>query len=197
VKAAVVTLNTANVQAGEDVVVLGAGGVGLNSISGALIAGAARIIAIDIADEKLETASSFGATYTINSTTADALAEVMKITGRGVDAVFDFVGLQEVTEQALEMVKPGGGLYLVGMSRAQVSISLDLLSTIGGQRRVQGVYIGSSNVKRDIPMYCEHYLAGRMNLDGLVSREISLDDINAGYETLSDPTTSRVVITAF
>jgi S-(hydroxymethyl)glutathione dehydrogenase/alcohol dehydrogenase len=95
------------------------------------------------------------------------------------------------------MLGVGGGLYLVGLARPDIDIALNIMSAIAGQRRVQGVNYGSTNFKRDIPMYAELYLQGRMNLDDLVSRTISLRDVNDGYAALKDGSLNRVVVTSF
>jgi S-(hydroxymethyl)glutathione dehydrogenase/alcohol dehydrogenase len=189
-------INTSNTQAGDAVVIIGAGGVGLNAINGAVIAGATTIIAVDVADDKLEKARRFGATHTINSTKTDAIAEVMAITGRGADAAFDFVGIPAVTASGLEMIRPGGGLYLVGIIDPSATLPLLTIGLIGAQKRIQGVYMGSTTPKHDIPLYADLYLQGRFNLDDLMSREISLDGIEAGYDLLKDPEVTRVVITS-
>jgi len=111
--------------------------------------------------------------------------------------VFDFVGQKAVAEQGLAMLGVGGGLYLVGVARTDVDIGVNIFNAIAGQRRVQGVNFGSTNAKRDIPMYAELYLQRRMNLDGLVSRTISLREVNEGYAALKDGSLTRVVITSF
>jgi S-(hydroxymethyl)glutathione dehydrogenase/alcohol dehydrogenase len=190
-------LNTANVGAGDSVVVIGAGGVGLNAVSGARIAGASRIVVVDIQDERLEAARRFGATDVINSTKTKPVEVVRSLLPGGADHVFDFVGLKAVCEAGLEMLAVGGGLYLVGVARPDVEISLNVLSAVSGQRRVQGVTYGSTNFKRDIPMYAELYLQGRMDLDDLVSRTISLREVNDGYAALKDGSLTRVVVTSF
>ena len=189
-------INTSNTQAGDSVVIIGAGGVGLNAINGAVIAGATKIIAVDVADDKLEKARRFGATHTINSTKVDAVAEVIAITGRGADAAFDFVGIPAVTQSGLEMIRPGGGLYLIGIIDPTAVIPLSTLGLIATQKRIQGVYMGSSTPKHDIPLYADLYLQGRFNLDDLMSREIALDGVNEGYGLLKDPDVTRVVITS-
>ncbi|MGX9787803.1 zinc-binding dehydrogenase [Mycobacterium sp. MMS18-G62] len=189
-------LNSANTQAGDSVVIIGAGGVGLSAVNGAQIAGATTIIVVDIFDETLEKARRFGATHTINSTSVDAVAEVTAITGRGADAVFDFVGLPAVTRSALKMVRPGGGLYLIGALDPTATITLSGLSLIFSQKRVHGVYMGSTTPKRDIPLYADLYLQGRFNLDDLISRTIPLDAVNEGYELIHEPDVTRVVITS-
>jgi S-(hydroxymethyl)glutathione dehydrogenase / alcohol dehydrogenase len=190
-------LNTAQARAGDTVVVFGAGGVGLNAISGARIAGASRIVAIDIHMKRLEAAKQFGATDVIDSTKSNPVEAVRSLLPRGADHVFDFVGLKAVAEQGLAMLGVGGGLYLVGVAKPEVNIELNIFDAIGGQKRVQGVNFGSTNFKRDIPMYAALYLQGRMNLDDLVSRRISLREVNDGYAALKDGSLNRVVVTSF
>lgn len=189
-------INTANTQAGDSVVIIGVGGVGLNAINGALIAGATKIIAVDIADDKLEKAKKFGATHTINSSKVDPVAAVLEITGAGADSAFDFVGVPAVTQQGLDMVRPGGGLYCIGILDPAATIPLLTVGLIGAQKRIQGVYMGSTTPKHDIPLYADLYLQGRFNLDDLMSKEIALDEINEGYESLRDSSITRVVITS-
>src|SRR5882762_4194693 len=190
-------LNTANVRAGDSVVIFGAGGVGLNAISGARIAGASRIVAVDIQPKRLEAAKSFGATDVIDSTKTNLVEAVRDLLRGGADHVFDFVGLKSVAEQGLAMLSVGGGLYLVGVTKPEVNLDLNMFDAIGGQKRVQGVNFGSTNFKRDIPTYAELYLQGRMNLDDLVSKRIALQDVNDGYAALKDGSLNRVVVTSF
>ena len=190
-------LNTANVSAGDTVVIFGAGGVGLNAISGARIAGASRIVVIDIQEKRLKEARRFGGTDVIDSTKTRPVEAVRDLLPEGVDHVFDFVGQKSVAEQGLAMLGLGGGLYLVGVDKPAVNLDLNIFDAIGGQKRVIGVNFGSTNAKRDIPMYAELYLQGRMNLDDLVSKEISLRDVNDGYAALKDGLLNRVVVTSF
>ena len=190
-------LNTANVSAGDTVVIFGAGGVGLNSVSGARIAGATKIIVIDIKAKRLDEARRFGATEVIDSTKTDPVKAIRDLLTGGADHVFDFVGQKSVAEQGLAMLGVGGGLYLVGVATPDVEFGVNIFSVIGGQKRVQGVNFGSTTAKRDIPMYAELYLQGRMNLDDLVSKTISLRDVNEGYAALKDGSLTRVVVTSF
>jgi S-(hydroxymethyl)glutathione dehydrogenase / alcohol dehydrogenase len=190
-------LNTADVRAGDSVVIFGAGGVGLNAVSGARIAGASRIVVIDIQQKRLHAARRFGATDVIDSTNSKPVEAVRDLLPGGADHVFDFVGLKLVAEEGLAMLGVGGGLYLVGVSKPEVDISLNIFDAIGGQKRVVGVNFGSTNAKRDIPMYAQLYLQGRMNLDDLVSRRISLSEVNDGYAALKDGSLNRVVVTSF
>src|SRR6478609_4450423 len=190
-------LNTADAKAGDTIVIFGAGGVGLNAVSGARIAGASRIVVIDIQPRRLQAAQHFGATDIIDSTKTEPVEAVRALLPRGADHVFDFVGLKAVAERGLAMLGVGGGLYLIGVARPEVSIDVNIFSAIGGQKRVQGVNLGSTNFKRDIPMYAELYLQGRLNLDDLVSKRIALREVNDGYTALKDGSVNRVVVTSF
>jgi S-(hydroxymethyl)glutathione dehydrogenase / alcohol dehydrogenase len=190
-------LNTADVHAGDSVVIFGAGGVGLNAISGARVAGASRIVVIDIRPNRLQAAERFGATDVIDSTKAEPVEAVRALLPKGADHVFDFVGLKAVAEQGLALLGVGGGLYLVGVSKPEVGLDVNIFDAIGGQKSVHGVNFGSTNFKRDIPMYAELYLQGRLNLDDLVSKRIALRDVNDGYAALTDGSINRVVVTSF
>jgi S-(hydroxymethyl)glutathione dehydrogenase/alcohol dehydrogenase len=190
-------LNTADVQPGQSVVVVGAGGVGLNSVNGAVVAGATTIVAVDVAAPKLELARSFGATHVIDSAAADAADEVKRITGGGADVVLDYVGTAQTTVRSLEMTAPGGALYLIGIVDPAAVLPVSVLGLIGSQKRVQGIVMGSSVPRRDIRRYADLYLQGRFQLDGLVSQEIALDEIDDGYAALHDPAVARVVVTKF
>src|SRR5579864_1747684 len=137
-------LNTARVAAGDTVVIFGAGGVGLNAISGARIAGASRIVVIDIQEKRLKEARRFGGTDVIDSTKTRPVEAVRELLPEGVDHVFDFVGQKSVAEQGLAMLGLGGGLYLVGVATPDVEFGVNIFSVIGGQKRVQGVNFGST-----------------------------------------------------
>jgi S-(hydroxymethyl)glutathione dehydrogenase/alcohol dehydrogenase len=120
-------------------VIFGAGGVGLNAVSGARIAGASRIVVIDIHENRLDEARRFGATDVIDSTKTKPLEAVQDLLSEGADHVFDFVGLKSVAEQGLAMLGTGSGLYLVGVARPDVEIGLSIVSVIDRQKPVQGV----------------------------------------------------------
>ncbi|UFS58160.1 zinc-binding dehydrogenase [Subtercola endophyticus] len=189
-------LNTADVQPGQSVVIVGAGGVGLHAINGAVVAGASPIIVIDVAAEKLEKATRFGATHVIDSRSVDAVEAVKQIVPGGVDYVFDFVGIGAVQEQGVAMLAKGGGLYVIGVTPGQ-TMTVDGYDLLQGQKTITGIYMGSGTLRHDVPTYVDMYLAGKIQLDGLVSREISLDQVVEGYEMLKDPSVARVVITSF
>jgi S-(hydroxymethyl)glutathione dehydrogenase/alcohol dehydrogenase len=192
-------LNTARVRPGDTGAVVGAGGVGLNIISGAMLAGAQRVIAIDIAAAKLGLARRFGATDTISSAEVEPNAALREIVPLGVEHAFEAMGLKQTSELAVKLTRAGGGAYLIGVHRPGSTIELEVVvDLLTYQRKVQGVYMGSTNLKRDIPMYAGLYLQGRLNLDDLISAEIRLDGINDAYRKLtSRPDIARSVITRF
>lgn len=190
-------LNVADVQVGQSVVVIGAGGVGLNAISGARLAGAGNIIAVDVSAGSLDRARSFGATHVVDSSRIDALDGVRAILPHGADAVFDFVGAPAVTEQGYAMTTRGGGLYIIGARDPYATFSLSYASMVVGQTRVQGIDMGATTTRRDIPRYADLYLQGRLELDALVSKQIRWDQVDEGYEALKTGGLARVVITDF
>lgn len=192
-------INTARIRPGDSVAVIGVGGVGLNAISGAKIAGATTIIAIDLQDDKLALAKKFGATHLVNSSREDAVEKVQQITDGGVDAAFEVIGLKVTAEQALSMAKAGGGAFLIGLQKPGSKIEIETMGQlIFAEKRLQGVWMGSTNFKRDIPTYAKLYKEGRLNLDDLVSSEISLDQVQQAYDKLKQGNViARSVITSF
>lgn len=191
-------INTAGLRVGETVAIIGVGGAGLNAVSGARLAGASKIIAIDIDETKLALAQRFGATDVLNSRSVDAVAEVKALTRGGVDYSFEVTGLKVAQEQAVQMLRAGGEACFVGLSAPGSTLTLDTsLAMLLGQTGVRGVRMGSVNIKRDIPMYADFYLQGRLNLDDLITREIGLDQIDEAYEQLSHGGSIRSVVTSF
>lgn len=186
--------NGARVQAGSTVAVIGAGGVGLNIVQGARLAGAERIIAVDLNAEKLALAAAFGATDVVNGADVDAVAAVVEMTGGGVDYAFEAIGLSATAAQAVMMVRPGCTAYLVGLPAAGTPIELPGTQMVLQHRGLQGLFMGANQFKRDIPMLARLYLQGRLRLDELVSARITLDDINAGFDTMRRGTEARSVI---
>lgn len=188
-------LNTAKVGRGETMVVVGAGGVGLNAISSGVIAGASEIVAIDVSDAKLDRAKDFGATATINSGNQDPVRALRQVLPQGADYVFDFVGSQVVAHQGLQMLSYGGGLYLVGIGGKEVSINVDAMSFMRNRNRLESVYMGSANLKVDVPYFAGLASRGLLRLDELVSETIALEQINEGYQRLKDGNVARIVVT--
>lgn len=191
-------INTAGIRPGDTVAVIGAGGVGLNVVQGARIAGAGKIISIDMNPAKANLAEKFGATDFVDASAQNSVEAVRILSGGGVDHAFEVVGLKPTAQQAVEMTGIGGNTYLIGMHVPGKTIELEVMhSLILGQRSVQGVLMGSTNIKNDIPMYAELYLQGRFNLDDLISREINISEINDAYDELRGGAIARSVITSF
>lgn len=190
--------NSAKVVAGETVVVIGAGGVGLNVVAGAKLCGAGRIIVVDAQPAKEALARRFGATDFIVATAGDPVAAVHALTGRGADQVFEVVGKTALLLQAVRMVRKGGSVNIIGIPGPGEKVEFEVLTDlIRRQVTIRGVYMGSSNLKEDVPRLAEDYLAGALNLDDLISDEIVLDDINAAYARLEGGSVARSVITRF
>lgn len=192
-------INTAHIRPGDTVAVIGTGGIGLNIISGARIAGAAHIIAIDIFDNKLEFARKFGATDVINSRQVDAVDAVRQLTGGGVDHAFEAIGFPATMKQAWDMLGVGGTAYCIGLAKpdATVTLEIDPINLLVHQRGFKGVWMGSTNIKHDIPMYAAFVADGRLNMHDIVSQRIRLDQIDDAYEQLERGEVIRSVITEF
>jgi S-(hydroxymethyl)glutathione dehydrogenase/alcohol dehydrogenase len=188
-------LNGAKVRPGETVAVIGCGGVGLNVVQGARLAGAERIVAVDRQPAKLALARTFGATDVVDATSVDAVAAVLELTGGGVDHAFEVVGLPTTITQAFEMARPGRTAYVVGVPAAGVTIELPGGPVVFRQKALRGLIMGSSRFTDDVPMLARYYLQGRLELDALVAERIDLDDVNAGYDTLRTGTAARSVVT--
>jgi S-(hydroxymethyl)glutathione dehydrogenase / alcohol dehydrogenase len=171
--------NTAAIKPGSLVAVMGCGGVGINSIQGAVHRGASRIIAMDLLDEKLALARQFGATHTVNSADPDSTQQVIELSeGRGVDYVFVTVGAKSAIEQSLGMLARAGTAVIVGMPASGVLAQYDPGEFAAMGQRIIGSKMGSANVSRDIPELIQLYQAGSLKLDELISGRYALEDIN-------------------
>lgn len=191
-------LNTAKVRPGESIAVIGIGGVGLNVISGGVLASAGRIIAIDRQPAKEALARKFGATDFINPELCDPIAAIQELVPGGVDHAFEVIGLKPTAEMAIKILRTGGTAYMIGAHKPGSAIDLNVQDDLVGlQKSVRGVYMGSSNFKHDVPMYADLYLRGLLNLDDLLSREIDLSEINEAYKELEGGAIARSVITSF
>ena len=172
-------INTAGVKPGETVAVIGAGGVGLNAIQGAAIAGAVRIIAIDLLDDKLAAAREFGATHGIDAAAADVAGAVRAANGgRGVDYVFVTVGAPGAFRQAPALLAKGGAMVIVGMPPVGTVLEYEPMNMADGSYRYLGSSMGQTDVRRDIPWLVELYQQGRLKLDELVTGRWPLAKIN-------------------
>src|SRR5699024_6805731 len=159
-------LNTANVQPGVTVAVIGCGGVGLNVIQGAALAGAKKVIAVDLSPEKLAIAKQFGATHVVNAADVDPIAAVQDLTSGGGTSSFEVISLEQTAVQALRMCAVGGTAYLIGVQKPGTVLDFQLFEDlILPQKAFRGVSMGSSVPRVDIPMYAELYLQGKFMLD--------------------------------
>lgn len=185
---------TANVKPADSVVVYGAGGIGLNILQGASLAGATRIIAIDTAPEKETLAREFGATHFIlaGDTSLQAIRDLTG--GRGAEHVFEAVGLPSIQEEALDAVRPGGMLTLVGLSANGTGTNLPGAVITRTEKTVKGSYYGSVSPQRDFPLFLEMYQQGKLKLDELVSQRYTLDQINEAYAEMLTGKTARGII---
>jgi S-(hydroxymethyl)glutathione dehydrogenase/alcohol dehydrogenase len=172
-------LNTAQVRPGATVVVVGAGGVGLNCVQGARLAGAEKIIAVDVVPKKLVVAARFGATHTVNSSEVDPLETVLELTGgRGADDVLVATGSVQAAEGALPLVRRGGVMVLVGIPATGSTMRLDPVAISDGSLRVLGSKMGATRPRLDIPRFARLYLDGQLLLDELVSERFALEQVN-------------------
>jgi S-(hydroxymethyl)glutathione dehydrogenase/alcohol dehydrogenase len=185
--------NTAKVGPGDTVAIVGCGGIGLNAIQGARIAGAERIIAVDRIADKLELARVFGATDTVDASEVDAVQTIIEMTSGGVDHSIEAVGLKQTAEQCFSMLAMGGTATIIGMIPIGTTIELQGVALLG-ERRIQGSVMGSTRFRIDMPMYANLYLQGRLKLDELVSRTLKLEEINDGFEALRRGEVARSVI---
>ena len=185
--------NTAKVPPTSTVAVIGCGGVGLNCVQGAALAGAGRIIAVDMNETKLKMAEQFGATDLVNGTNGDAVQQVVELTGGGVEYSFEAIGLKDTTEQAFNMLRRGGTATIIGMIPFGTKIELDGFQFLG-EKKIQGSTMGSNRFRHDMPRYIEMYLQGRLKLDELVSARIPLEEVNEAFDAMRAGEVARSVI---
>lgn len=188
-------INTARVQPGESVAVFGVGGVGLNVVQGAAIAGAEPIVAVDMNEKKLDLARQLGATHAVNAGSADAVSAIQDLTGgRGVDYAFEVIGRPEVVMQAFLAVRRGGKAVVVGLPGPADMVSVPGMLLPLAEKSLLGSLYGSANMARDVPRLVRLYRAGRLKLDELVSRRYSLAQVNEAFAALEKGEVVRGVI---
>ncbi len=187
-------LYTAGVRPGSTVAVFGAGGVGLSIIMGARLAGASRIIAVDRSEAKGDLAQAFGATHVLMAgpSTVD---EIKRLTGnRGADFTFEAIGIPAVQEESLAATRPGGMVIFVGLSAMGSSTNLPGAIIARQEKTIKGSYYGSTDPRRDFPFLADLYLQGKLDLDQMITRTYSLDQINEAYEDMLKGEGARGVI---
>ena len=186
-------IHTAKVEPGSTVAVIGCGGVGLSCINGAAIAGASRVIAVDMVPSKLELARKFGATDVVDGKDVDAVEAVKELSGGGVHYSFEAIGLKVTAEQAFNMLRNGGTATVIGMIPPGHKVSLHGVDFLF-EKKIQGSFMGSNRFRVDMPRFVDLYLQGKLHLDDMISGHIRLDDINDAMKALETGEIARNVI---
>jgi alcohol dehydrogenase len=187
-------LNTARIRAGDTVACVGLGGVGLNGLMGAKLAGAEKIIAVDISDDKLGLARQLGATHTVNARDDDHVQQILDLTNGGVDYAFEFSGSIAATETCYKSIRVGGEVIVVGLAPNSGLFSFNPADIVNSEKAIRGSYMGSCVPVRDIPRYIELYRQGRLPVDKLINRSIGFGEINDGFDRLADGLAIRQIL---
>ncbi|GAA2997660.1 S-(hydroxymethyl)mycothiol dehydrogenase [Kitasatospora albolonga] len=188
-------VNTGAVGRGDTVAVIGCGGVGGAAVAGSRLAGASRIIAVDIDDRKLELAKGLGATHTVNSRSADPVEAIRELTGGfGADVVIDAVGRPETYKQAFYARDLAGTVVLVGVPTPEMQLELPLLDVFGRGGALKSSWYGDCLPERDFPLLVDLYLQGRLDLDAFVSETIPLDGVEGAFDRMHRGKVLRSVV---
>jgi S-(hydroxymethyl)mycothiol dehydrogenase len=188
-------VNTGGVRHGDTVAVIGCGGVGCAAVAGAALAGARTVIAVDIDGRKLDAARRFGATHTVDGRGEDVVARIRELTsGHGADVVIEAVGRPETYRQAFYARDHAGTLVQVGVPDPAMHIDLPLIDLFSRGGAVKSSWYGDCLPSRDFPILIDHYLAGRLDLDGFVSETIRLDDVDAAFDRMGRGEVLRSVV---
>ncbi len=187
-------VNTAKLTPGSSAAVVGLGGVGMNSVLAASLAGARVVVAVDLFDDKLALAMSLGATHAVNAAAPDAIERVREVSGGGVDYAFEMAGSVQAMELAYRVTRRGGMTVTAGLPNPGHRWPLQQVNLTAEERTVKGSYVGSCVPVRDIPRYIALYKAGRLPVDRLMSDHLRLEDINAGFDRLASGQVVRQVV---
>jgi Zn-dependent alcohol dehydrogenase len=185
-------INRARVETGATMAVFGVGGIGLNCVQGGVLAGAAKIIAVDVMAQKLEWARRFGATHTIDSSKNDPVAAIKDLTAGGADYTFEAVGNLAVIKQALEALGPGGALTIVGVPKMGSSLDF-VVHALYQNKAILGCRYGTARPRVDFPMLADLYLNGRLKIDELITRHYALDEFDTAIDDLRQGNLARGV----
>jgi alcohol dehydrogenase len=186
--------NTARVRPGDAVAVVGLGGVGLNALLGAVLAGAERIIAIDVSDDKLGLARQLGATETFNAKDADCVANILETTKGGVDFAIETAGAIAAMETCYSILRTGGRVIAAGIPPVVESFSFKPAQLVSEERGILGSSMGSCVPVRDIPRYISLYQQGRLPVDKLIDARVGFDGVNEGFDKLSKGSVVRQIL---
>ena len=187
-------INTARVQAGSTVAVLGLGGVGFSAMLGALASGAREVVALDLSESKLALARELGATATVNAGQPDAADQVRALTRGGVDYAFEMAGAIPAMELAWRITRRGGSTVSAGLPHPDKRFQLPPVQLVAEERTLRGSYIGSAVPARDIPRYIDLYRRGKLPVDRLMGERLTLEDINRGFDRLATGQAMRDVV---
>ena len=188
-------VNTAGVKPGSTVAVVGLGGVGLNSVLAARLAGARRIFALDLREDKRALALELGASDAIDAAAGDAAKQVIRASGGGVDYAFDAAGAVPALELAFAITRTGGVTVSSGLPHRDARMALPAALLTLGERTLKGSFMGTAVPSRDIPRYLDLYREGRLPVDRLMSERIALDGLNAAFDRLADGESVRQLVT--
>ncbi len=187
-------VNAAEVKPGSSVLIIGCGGVGISAIQGARLCGAATIVAVDMVEHKLEWAKQFGATHAV--TPADLPAALLELTGgAGFDYAFEVVGRGDTIRTAYDSTRRGGMTTVVGVGRAEDMVSFSAFELFYNEKNLRGTYYGSANIRRDFPRLLNLWRAGRIDLEGMITKRLTIDDINDAFGAMQAGEVIRQVIT--
>lgn len=187
-------LNAIGECAGDSVLIIGAGGVGLSSVMGARLAGANPIVVVDVDPEKLELAARLGATHTIDASAGDAVEQVLALFPGGVKWAIEAIGRAATLQQAFDCLAPAGTLVAVGLGRVDDTFAIPVNNLVQRQKRVIGSLYGSANPLVDLPKIFDLYLAGRLPLGELIGAGFPLEEVNQAYAALAGGAVGRAVI---
>jgi len=187
-------INTARVQAGTTVAVLGLGGVGFSALLAAVANGAREVVALDLSESKLALARELGATATVDASRPGAADEVRELTRGGVDFAFEMAGAIPAMELAWRITRRGGSTVSAGLPHPEKRFQLPPVQMVAEERTLRGSYIGSAVPARDIPRYIEMYRRGKLPVDRLMGERLTLDDINRGFDRLATGQAMRDVV---
>src|SRR3954468_24106730 len=186
-------INTAKVSPGSNVVVFGCGGVGIAAIQGAKVAGAARIVAVDLVPEKLEQAKQLGATHAVKPDDLDALKA--ELTGDGFDYAFEAIGLPTTMRAAFDAIRRGGTACIIGVGAMDKQLSFNAFELFFAEKSLKGSYYGSADVRSDFHRLLSLWKSGQLNLDGMITKRMKIDEINDAFDIMKRGDAIRTVIT--
>jgi alcohol dehydrogenase len=187
-------INTARVQAGSSVAVIGLGGVGLAALLGAVAAGARSVVAVDLSDDKLGLARQLGATETFNAGVSDAAEAIRAATNGGVEYAFEMAGSVRAMDLAYKITRRGGTTVTAGLPPPTHTFNIPQVNLVAEERTVKGSYVGTCVPTRDIPRYIALYRRGKLPVNRLMSSHLKLDDINLGFDLLHEGKAVRQIV---